>query len=82
MLYFAAIPAAYDVAVLISGDRDYKPVLRAVRSLGKRTMLASFLELSSCAHDLKSNSAMGDLWDIPPLDLGSALKRIDGQVVR
>ena len=83
MLYFAAIPAAYDVAVLISGDRDYKPVLRAVRSLGKRTMLASFLELPSCAHDLKAKTAMGDLWDIPPLDLAPALKRNgDGQVAR
>jgi len=83
MLYFAAIPAAYDVAVLITGDRDYVPVLHAVRSLGKRTMLASFLDLPSCSQDLKTESAMGDLWDIPALDLAPALKRNgDGQAAR
>jgi len=52
MLYFAALPAAYDVAVLVTGDQDYVPVVRAVRSLGKRTMLASFLEVDACARVL------------------------------
>jgi len=74
MLYFAAVPAAYDVAILVSGDSDYAPVLRAVRSLGKRAMLATFLDSKSCAFDFKRDEAMGDLWDIRPLDLGPVIK--------
>jgi len=69
MLYFAALPAAYDVAVLVTGDQDYVPVVRAVRSLGKRTMLASFLEVDACARVLRDESARGDLWDLPMLPL-------------
>lgn len=40
MLYFAAIPHAYDIAVLIAGDEDYKPALKRVRRLGKRVVIA------------------------------------------
>jgi cold shock CspA family protein len=41
MLYFAAIPYAYDVAVAVIGDQDFKPVLQHVRRLGKRVAIAS-----------------------------------------
>ena len=41
MLFFAAIPHAYDIAVAIIGDADYKPVLQSVRRLGKRILIAS-----------------------------------------
>lgn len=41
LLYYAAIPAAYDVAITVIGDRDYRPVLQAVRRLGKRVAIAS-----------------------------------------
>ncbi len=41
LLYYAAIPGAYDIALVLTGDRDFKPVFRAVRLLGKRTALAS-----------------------------------------
>ena len=75
MLYFAAVPAAYDLAVLVTGDSDFLPVIEAVRNLGKRTMLASFLELPSCAEKLKRDEALGSLWDLPPLDLEPVLKR-------
>jgi uncharacterized LabA/DUF88 family protein len=74
MLYLAALPNAYDVAVLVSGDRDYVPVLRAVRELGKRTMLASFLNIDSCAKVFKEDASMGNLWDIPHLDLQAILE--------
>jgi uncharacterized LabA/DUF88 family protein len=73
MLYFAAIPAAYDIAVLLTGDRDYKPVLKAVRRLGKRTVLATVLGLDNLAGELISDAALGDLWDIPFLDLRPVL---------
>jgi cold shock CspA family protein len=47
MLYFAAIPYAYDVAVAVIGDQDFKPVLQHVRRLGKRVAIASIQ--GSCA---------------------------------
>jgi hypothetical protein len=41
MLYFAAIPGAYDVAVAVVGDEDFQPALQHVRRLGKRVAIAS-----------------------------------------
>jgi uncharacterized LabA/DUF88 family protein len=39
MLFYAAVPYAYDIAVAIIGDIDYLPVLQHVRKLGKRVMI-------------------------------------------
>ena len=47
MIYFAAIPNAYDVAIAVVGDQDFKPVLQSVRRLGKRVAIASIK--GSCA---------------------------------
>lgn len=47
MLYMAAIPTAYDVAIAVIGDRDFMPVLQTVRRLGKRVAIASIK--TSCA---------------------------------
>ncbi|MBK7368886.1 MAG: NYN domain-containing protein [Candidatus Eisenbacteria bacterium] len=41
MLFSAAMPNAYDVAVAVLGDQDFKPVLQSVRRLGKRVAIAS-----------------------------------------
>jgi cold shock CspA family protein/uncharacterized LabA/DUF88 family protein len=41
MLYYAAAPSAYDVAVPVIGDDDYVPALQYVRRLGKRVVVAS-----------------------------------------
>ena len=41
MLYYAAIPYAYDAAIPIIGDEDFVPVLQHVRRLGKRVMVGS-----------------------------------------
>jgi CspA family cold shock protein len=41
VLYYAAIPYAYDIAVVVIGDQDFKPVLQHVRRLGKRVAIAS-----------------------------------------
>src|SRR5207249_5432413 len=43
MLYFAALPYAYDIAIAVVGDLDFKPVLQAVRHLGKRVAIASLI---------------------------------------
>ncbi len=50
MLYFAALPLAYDIAILIGGDRDYVPVLQKVRLLGKRVAIASVA--GACSYEL------------------------------
>lgn len=49
MLYYAAIPGAYDVAVAVIGDRDFKPVLQHVRRLGRQVAIASIK--GSCARE-------------------------------
>jgi len=41
MMYYAAMPGAFDVATLLAGDADYIPLLRRVRALGKRTQLVA-----------------------------------------
>lgn len=50
MLYFAAIPYAYDIAIALVGDQDFKPVLQHVRRLGKRVAIASIKD--SCSSEL------------------------------
>jgi cold shock CspA family protein/uncharacterized LabA/DUF88 family protein len=49
MLYFAAIPGAYDIAIAVIGDQDFKPALQMVRRLGKRVAIASVK--GSCSVD-------------------------------
>jgi hypothetical protein len=41
MLFNAAMANAYDVAIAVLGDQDFKPVLQSVRRLGKRVAIAS-----------------------------------------
>lgn len=40
-LYYAAIPSAYDIAVMVVGDHDFLPLLQYIRRLGKRVAIAS-----------------------------------------
>ena len=41
MLFYAAQPGAYDIAVLIGDDSDYAPALRKLRLMGKRVQVVS-----------------------------------------
>ncbi len=41
MMYYAAIPNAYDIGIAVIGDRDFTPALQSVRRLGKRVSIAS-----------------------------------------
>lgn len=41
MVHYATVPDAFDVAVLVSGDRDFLPALCRVREKGKRVCIAS-----------------------------------------
>ncbi len=50
MLFNASMPNAYDVALAVLGDQDFKPVLQSVRRLGKRVAIASIQ--GACASEL------------------------------
>lgn len=39
LMYYAALPGAFDIALLIGDDPDYAPVLRRARLLGKRVQV-------------------------------------------
>lgn len=41
MLFYAAMPAAYDVAILVCDDLIYAPALRRARDFGKRVQIVS-----------------------------------------
>jgi cold shock CspA family protein/uncharacterized LabA/DUF88 family protein len=41
LMYYAAMPSAYDIAIVVAGDRDYLPLLQSVRRLGKRVAIVS-----------------------------------------
>jgi hypothetical protein len=41
MLHYATVPSAFDVAVLVSGDRDFIPALVRTRQKGKRVAICS-----------------------------------------
>lgn len=41
VLFNAAMPHSYDIAIAVVGDRDFTPVFQAVRRLGKRVAIAS-----------------------------------------
>jgi uncharacterized LabA/DUF88 family protein len=41
MMHYATVPGAYDVAVLVSGDKDFIPALARIRHKGKRVALCS-----------------------------------------
>ena len=56
MLYFATIPCAYDIAIAVVGDEDFRPVLQHVRSLGRRVAIVT----------IKSNALAAQYRD--PLD--------------
>ena len=50
MLYMATVPEAYDVAVIITGDKDFIPALQKTRLKAKRVAIASVR--NSCNKDL------------------------------
>ena len=66
MLYLATVPDAYDVAVIITGDKDFMPAMVKTRMTGKRVSLCSIR--NSCNRDLiKPEQAVRD-YDVIWLD--------------
>jgi CspA family cold shock protein len=54
LLYTAALPHSYDVAIAVLGDRDFTPALQDARTLGKRVAIASIK--GSCATDFADSA--------------------------
>ena len=66
MLYLATVPDAYDIAVIITGDKDFMPAMVKTRMTGKRVSLCSIR--NSCNRDLiKPEQAVRD-YDVIWLD--------------
>jgi hypothetical protein len=50
MLYMATVPGSYDIAIIITGDKDFIPALQKTRMKGKRVAICSMR--NSCNRDL------------------------------
>jgi CspA family cold shock protein len=75
MLYFAAIPYAYDIAIAVIGDQDFKPVLQHVRRLGKRVAIASIRE--SCTPEFADPRDEARVKDFDIIWLDDLLHRLE-----
>jgi cold shock CspA family protein len=75
MLYFAAIPGAYDIALAVIGDQDFKPMLQQVRRLGKRVAIASVK--GSCAVDFFDPRGEPRLKDFDTIWLDDLLPQLE-----
>ncbi len=75
MLYFAAIPFAYDIAIAVVGDQDFKPVLQHVRRLGKRVAIASIK--GSCAEDLADPTDQARIKDFSIIWIDDLLHKLE-----
>lgn len=75
MLYCAAIPFAYDVAIAVIGDQDFKPVLQHVRRLGKRVAIASIQ--GSCAPEFADPRDEARVKDFDMIWLDHLLHRLE-----
>ena len=75
VLYFAAIPGAYDIAIGVLGDRDFKPALKQVRRLGKRVAVASIK--GSCAPDYADPRDQARVKDFDIVWLDDLLHRLE-----
>lgn len=65
MLHYATVPDSYDIAVLLSGDKDYMPAMVRTRQKGRRVGLAS--TRTACNRVLRENSNIKD-YDVVFLD--------------
>ena len=75
MMYYAAIPNAYEIAVAVVGDRDFTPTLQCVRRLGKRVSIASIK--GSCAPDFSDIRDEARVKDFDLIWLDDLLHRLE-----
>jgi uncharacterized LabA/DUF88 family protein len=79
MLSMATVPEAYDIAVIVTGDKDFIPAMKKTREKGKRVAIVSMR--NSCNSDLTSPELMirdfDNIWiedDLAGLIEGKALQ--------
>lgn len=70
MMHYASIPGAYDIAVLISGDKDFIPAMSRIRQKGKSVALCSMR--NCCSRDLLDPNA--HVRDFEPIWLPPTLR--------
>ena len=75
MLYYAAVPYAYDIAIAVVGDQDFKPVFQHVRRLGKRVAIASIK--GSCTPDFADPRDEARVRDFDIIWLDDLLHRLE-----
>lgn len=73
LLEMAAV-SAYDIAIVICGDRDFVPALQAVRRLGKRVAIVS--ARGSCAREFSDPNDPVRVRDFDPLWLDALWTRV------
>lgn len=74
MLFNAAMANAYDVAIAVLGDQDFKPVLQSVRRLGKRVAIASIA--GACSGEYSDPADRARVRDVELLWLEDLLPRL------
>lgn len=74
MLFNAAMSNAYDVAIAVLGDQDFKPVLQNVRRLGKRVAIASIN--GACSGEYTDPADRARVRDVELLWLEDLLPRL------
>ena len=75
MLYNAALPFAYEIAILVGGDRDYIPMLQKVRRLGKRVAIASIRQ--TCSYELQNPKDRQGIRDFDVIWLEDMIEEIE-----
>lgn len=66
MLYMATVHDAYDIAVVVTGDKDFMPAMQKTRLLAKQVAICSMR--NSCNQDLVDPNAQIRDFDIIWLD--------------
>jgi cold shock CspA family protein len=74
LLYNAAIPDAFDVAICLLGEREFEPVLKNLRQLGKRVAIASIKD--GCDEELTDRSDDENIRDFDMIWLDDLLDDI------
>ena len=73
LLEMAAV-SAYDIAIVVCGDRDFVPALQAVRRLGKRVAIVS--ARGSCAREFSDPNDPARVRDFDPLWLDQLWSKV------
>ncbi len=74
MLFNAAMHNAYDVAIAVLGDQDFKPVLQSVRRMGKRVAIASIN--GACSGEYSDPTDQARVRDVDLIWLEDLLPRL------